>query len=444
MKEKHDMTKTENHAWLAAAFDQSPRSGKGGDFLDPYRLQQFDAFNRRGLPSRREEAWKYTDLSFLEKRPYPLLSAPATLPQNSELQALLAERAREQDLLVFVNGHYAPQLSKLSPLPEGVILGSIQQALETHAALINPYLMKNIDAEKHPFASLNAALFRDGLFLYVPRSVVLQRPLHLLSLSLGPEPFMTHPRHLVILENETQLTFTEEYRGEGAEDYLTNVALDFFMGRDAVLNYYKLQNEGRGARHFANIFVHQKQGSRVNACSFVVGGQFTRNDLTVYLQEAQATCRSKGFYGLDADGQVIDHHVYIDHAAPHTRSDMDYRGVAAKQARAVFNGKVHVRPVAKKTLARQLNHNMLLSPLAEIDSKPELEIYADDVQCRHGATTGQLDEEALFYLRARGIDAAAAKIILLQAFVEAVLSDVTLPYVREIMHDLWGRHLAKL
>jgi Fe-S cluster assembly protein SufD len=444
MKEQLEIKKMENLSWLKTVFEQSRHPVTGSDFLGAYRQQQFDQFSRRGLPSRREEAWKYTDLSFLEKTSFERPQASPPLPAAGEWPALIAARARDQFLMVFINGQYAPQWSSLADLPEGVILGNLQWALETHASLIRAYLVQEIDAEKHPFASLNAALFTDGLFLYLPRSLKLDKPLHVLSLSCGSQGLMTHPRHLVILESDTQLTFTEEYRGEGGDCYFTNVAADFFVGRNAVLNYYKLQNEATGAKHLANVLIHQKQSSSVNACSFAVGGQLTRNDLTVSLQEAYATCRANGFYGLDADGQVIDNHVLIEHAAPHTQSDMDYRGVLAKQARAVFNGKVYVRPGAKKTEARQLNHNLLLSPFAEIDTKPELEIYADEVQCRHGATTGQLDEESLFYLCTRGIDRATAKMILLQAFVEAVLSEVSLPAVSEAMQELWGRHLANL
>lgn len=444
MKDTVEIKKVETLAWLTAAFESQPSLAAGADFLKSYRQKQFSQFSRRGLPSRREEAWKYNDLSFLEKMSFEPPPVLETVPLTEKLQALLAERARDNNLLVFVNGQYAPQLSSLSSLPEGVILGTLQAALESHASLLSAYLLKDIDTQRHPFASLNAALFGDGLFLYVPRSVILEKPLHLLSLSLGSRGFMINPRHLVILESDTQLSFTEEYHSEDEATTLTNVALDFFVGRNAVLNYYKLQNEAKDAKHVANIFFHQKQNSSVNACSFAVGGQFTRNELTVYLQEAYAACRANGFYGLDADGQVIDNHIHIEHVAPHTQSAMDYRGVLARQSRAIFNGKVQVRQTAKKTESRQLNHNLLLSPLAEIDTKPELEIYADEVQCRHGATTGRLDEESLFYLCSRGIDRQAARIILLQAFVEAVLSEVTLPGVSAAMQALWGRHLASL
>jgi len=428
-------------AWLTTAFQALPTNPEA--LWDTYRHQQFEQLRQRGLPSRREAAWKYTDLAFLGQRSwaFPEITTPSL---SESLQALLAERAREQDLLVFVNGRYAPQLSALSALPAGVIVSNLQQALTTHATLLRTYLLKDIDTQGHPFASLNAALSSDGLFLYVPPSVILERPLHLLSLSLNGEGFMAHPRHVVILEKDTQLSLTEEYRSENANGYLTTVAVDFFVGRNAVLNYYKLQDEAADAQHFAQLFFHQQQQSSVNACSFSLGGQFTRNEWTVTLQEEAAACRIKGFYGLNADGQVMDTPIHIEHAAPQTQSTIDYRGVLGRQSRAIFKGQVRVQPAAQKTKAEQMNHNLLLSPLAEINTQPELEIYADEVQCRHGATTGQLDEESLFYLCARGLDPLTAKALLLQAFVEAVLNEVTLPSVSEAMRELWRKQVIAL
>ncbi len=442
MTERPTTNKTDTLSWLKTAFEQSPSSFQSGDFLEKFRREQFSQFERRGLPSRREEAWKYTDVSFLGKTAFQTPQQVATnLLEKGAWQTFFAERRRDSLLAVFVNGQYAPQFSTVSKLPEGVMVSSMREAIATHASLISAYLLKEIDAQKHPFASLNAAFFSDGLFVYLPRGASLAKPLHILSLSLGQDGFIAHPRHLIILENDSQLTVTEEYRSAGADHYFINAALDCFIGRDAQLNYYKVQNEAPAAKHIANLFFYQKQNSKLNACSFATGGQLSRNELTVLLREPHAVCRTNGFYGLDADGQVIDHHVYVDHAAAHTQSAMDYRGVLAKQSRAVFNGKVHVRPEGKKTQAEQVNHNLLLSPFSEVDTKPELEIYADEVQCRHGATTGQLDEDSLFYLCARGIDRAEAVTLLLQAFVEAVLRGVTLPWLVQMMHEEWGKHL---
>lgn len=444
MNDNLAIKKAESLSWLKTAFAHKPSSFQGGDFLEEVRQQAFASFLQRGLPTRREEGWKYTDISFLEKMSFQQ-SQPVSLNllEQPEWRALIEERARDNLLVVLVNGHYVSQLSVLSALPEGVIVTSMREALASHTSLVSRYLLKEIDAQRYPFASLNAAFFSDGVFLYVPPSIQVDKPLHILSLTCGQDGLMMHPRHVLILESDTQLSVTEEYRSAGSQHYWVNASLDCFVGRNAQVNYYKVQNEASVAYHFATLFFYQQQNSSLNSCSFTTGGRVSRNELTILLQEAQAACRTKGFYGLNADGQLIDHHIHIDHAAAHTQSVMDYRGVLAKQSRAVFNGKVLVRPEAKKTQAQQFNHNLLLSPLSEVDTKPELEIYADEVQCRHGATTGQLDEDSLFYLGTRGIDQPTAVIMLLQAFVEAVLKDVTLPRVVQMMHDEWGRQLAK-
>jgi Fe-S cluster assembly protein SufD len=445
MKEPVEIkTTTASTSWLSEAFEKKPQASANCASLEDYRQEQFAQFKQRGLPTRREEAWKYADLSFLEKEKFNWPPLREAKPLQSSLKKLLAKRAEANLLLVFVNGHFSPELSALSDLPEGVILCTLQEALQTRASLLTPYLLREYAADRHPLVCLNAALFSDGLFIYLPPGTILEKPLHLLSLSMGGTQFMTHTRHVLVMESDTQASVTEEYLSEEADHYFTNSAMDLFVGRNALLNYYKVQNEASQVKHFANLFIHQKQNSSVNACSFVSGGQFSRNEVWVTLQEQHAACRLNGFYGLDVDGQVIDNHIFIDHAAQSTQSAMDYRGIIAKQARAVFNGKVHVRKEAKKTEAQQVNHNILLSPLAEIDTKPELEIYADDVQCRHGATVGQLDEEALFYLGTRGMDRETATRLLLQAFVEAVLSEVTLPWLIEAMHEQWGRHLLSL
>lgn len=443
MNERLTHLKIASPGWLAEAFEQTASLAPPA-FLGPYQKEQFDQFNRRGFPTRREEAWKYNDLSFLEK-PYSQLAQEGTSFKETEtLRDLLKERSRDNELLVFLNGIYAPQLSQVSDLGEGVILCNLQEALKTQAPLIKRYLMKEIDPLRHPFASLNAAFFNEGLFLYVPREKALERPLHVLFLSQGQEGFMTHPRHLLILEEGAHLNLTEEYRHDETVPSFTNVCADFFVGRDAILNYHKIQNGTDSSKQIASLFFHQNRNSQVKSTFFAVDGQFTRNDVTFYLQEAYASCQARGLYGLERDGQLIDNHIYMNHSAPFTRSDLDFRGLVSGRSRAVFNGKVEVHQDAKKTQARQMNHNLLLSDFAEVDSKPELEIYTDEVECRHGATTGQLDEEALFYLRSRGIDSAKAKVILLQAFVETLLSEVSLPQVSDVMRDLWGRQLARL
>lgn len=260
MKERIETKETESSVWLTAAFEKNPRLASGGDFLEVFRQEQFTRFIKRGLPTRREEAWKYNDLSFLEKSsfhwPTPRLEV---LAENTGLRDLLVARAQDNILLVFINGHFSPELSALPSLPPGVILGSLQQALKTEEALLKPYLLREIDEQRYPFAALNAALFSDGVFIYLPEATCLEKPVHVLSISSGSESFMTQSRHLVILERAAKLSFTEEYRSEGAEHYFMNVAADFYVGQEAQLDYNKIQNEASQAKHFSTLSVQQKK-----------------------------------------------------------------------------------------------------------------------------------------------------------------------------------------
>jgi len=443
MKEHIDNKQVKSSQWLAHAYEQNPHAIRDEPFLRTFRKQQWERFLQRGLPTRREESWKYTDFSFMDKTVFqwPLVNQNA-LPRS--VSELIVTRARENNLLVFINGYYVPQYSRVSDLAEGVILCTLHEALRRHTSLLSTYLLRDLDAKAHPLSCLNSALMADGIFVYVPRSVTLKKSLQILSIAQGSAQFMIQPRHVVILENEAELTLIDESLNADADYYFSNIHADFFVGRSARLNYYKIQNEARNAKHAANVFFHQKQDSQVNACSFAIGGQFSRNDFTALLQEPGAFCRMNGFYGLDSDGQLIDHHLYIDHAAPYTRSEIDFRGVLAGRSRAVFNGKVIAQPGSKKVEALQFNHNILLSTLAEVNTKPELEIYVDEVQCRHGATVGQLDEEALFYLRTRGIEPRMAKLILLQALMENALNQVTLPWLVQYMHAQWGKCVERL
>jgi Fe-S cluster assembly protein SufD len=425
------------------AFAQNPHSVHLPAVVQRFQQEQLAAFLLRGLPSRREEAWKYTDLSCLEKTFF-------TWPHNRKeetlaLQQLVAARAQDTILLVFINGYFAPHLSTQASVPEGIIIHSLQQAVQAQLPLFQKHWLREPDVKRHPFVCLNNALLGDGLFLYLPSKASVEKPVHILSVATENTPFMMQPRHMVVMESDTHLTLTEEYVALTEAAYFTNTVVDLFMGQGAQLNYYKVQQEANKATHLATIVAHQQQHSALNAGFFSFGGQFARNDIVVHLQEQQATCCLKGFYGLSQAGQFSDYHLYVDHAAPYTKSDMDFRGVIAKQARAVFNGRVLVRAAAKKTRAQQYNHNILLSPLAEINTKPDLEVYAEDIEsCRHGATVGQLDEEALFYLATRGIGRSAAIVLLLQAFMEAVLGSITLPALAVAMQQQWQAQLVTL
>ncbi|MDR3478206.1 MAG: Fe-S cluster assembly protein SufD [Gammaproteobacteria bacterium] len=411
------------------------------DWLRAFQKQQGAAFLTRGFPSRREELWKYTDVSYLEKQAL----TKARFDQAETLPAIVKKhRLKNTDSLsvVFVNGHFAPLLSDLGLLPATAILCSLQEALTAHAELVKSYLMMPVNLERHPFSYLNTALLSDGLFLQVPKNIQIKAPIHVLYLNVNANQAVACPRNLIIAEEGSNVTLLEEHVSAGAEQYFSNIQTDIHTSPNAEVNYYKIQNEGLQTTHIAQTFIHQQQDSRVKMVSLEVGAHLARDDVYVNLNERGAECSINGFYALNHDDQHIDNHIQIDHVAPHGTSLMMYKGILDKKTHAVFNGKIFVHAGAQKTQSNQANHNLLLSNSAQVDTKPEFEIYADDVKCAHGDTVGQLDTESLFYLRSRGIEKDAALKLLTRAFADDVMSRITHTAIAQYMTELLSETLS--
>lgn len=415
--------------WLQASYTKS-RYTKEPKWLFDFRREHWDAFLKQGLPTRHHERWKYTDLSFLANKNF----LPAKQIENNYLRHVINQHRLQLGnsiLLVFVNGYFVPQFSDINKLFPGVIACSINEAIIRHEHLIKMYWPHFINAQHHPFASLNAAVFADGTFFYLPDSCELSMPVHLLSVATDLHEFMAHPHHLMVLGQHSKLMFVEEFVALSAKTYLINNSMTIFAGKGAKLEHVKIQNESQEAIHLSHTLVKQMQDSNTVFMNFSSGSLFARDDLSVKLLEPGSNCITNGFYHLRHDNQLIDHHIDIDHIAPRSRSNMLYKGILEGKSRAVFNGRLHVEKAAQKILAHQANHNLLLSPDAEVYSKPELEIYAEDVVCKHGATTGQLSLDALFYLRSRGMSQNEAMSMLLQGFAEEILQQITYPGVKQ-------------
>lgn len=408
-------------------------------WMAEYRQQHWRAFLQNGLPTRKDERWKYADLDFLAAHTFTTVIESGETDLSDVIQQhRLSDTAI---MLVLVNGRFSLQYSELSKLPTGVIACDISTAINRYPDLVSKYWPSEYDARRYPFAALNAGMFVDGLFLYVPTQSEVTTPIHILSIATATNVVITHPRHLIVLEQQAKLNLFDQYIAQTAQPYLTNSVTDFYLCREAQLEYVKLQAENMQAFHMAHLFVRQQQDSNALFTSFSIGSQFARDDLVVSLQAPGANCKTGGLYCLDQDNQYIDHHVDIDHQAPRSTSEMLYKGILDKKSKAVFNGRLLVEKDAQKILAYQANHNLLLSNTAEINSKPELEIYADDVKCKHGATTGQLDEEALFYLRSRGIDKETAKRMLLRGFAIEVLARVSDADIRHKLEENLRGHI---
>jgi Fe-S cluster assembly protein SufD len=360
-----------------------------------------------GFPNRHNEEWKYTLVDaflkhrFEQKNKQP----PAQMPTDPGLPQGL--------LLSIQNGQVFVDKTFTSQLPAGVIVQSLAEALKEHGDKIKSYLGKALQHE-HGFQALNTAMLGSGIFIYLPAGVRVEQPL-ILSHWQDQNNQAIYNRCLIIAEEGSQATIVEEYRGAEDCSYFTNTVTELFAATRAKIVHYKIQREGKSAYHIGHLSVQQASSSQFESHSLSLGGKLVRSDLTLRLEEENAACLLNGIYA-PTDGQHIDHHTTVYHLVPNCQSEQDYKGILNGRSRAVFNGKVIVAKDAQHTQAKQQNKNVLLSANSEIDTKPQLEIFADDVICTHGATVGQLDEEALFYLATRGIDRHEASKYLIQAF----------------------------
>jgi Fe-S cluster assembly protein SufD len=386
-------------------------------------------FAEVGFPTPRDEAWKYTDVTPIVQTGFKPAADGVNGVGPARLEGFWFENLPSHRL-VFVNGHYSEKLSTPGAWPKDVTVMSLAEALRDQTQMLEPYLGRCAPEKIHGFAALNTALFTDGAYIHLGRGARLAKPIHLLYVSTGAaDPVLSQPRNLVVAEEDSQAVLIENYVAVGDAPYFTNALTEVVVGPHALIEHYRLQEEGAGAYHIGGLHAHLDRDGRFTAHGIDLGGRLVRNDLRSVLDAEGAECRLNGLYVLGGR-QHVDNHTHIDHARPRGTSREFYKGVLDGRSRAVFHGRVVVRPDAQHTDAQQVNNNLLLSRDAEADTKPQLEIYADDVKCAHGATVGQLDADALFYLRSRAMDEAAARDLLTYAFARDVLSRLRLEPVR--------------
>jgi len=374
------------------------------------QLQQnaLSEFTRLGFPTRANEDWKYTRVdAFLQHRFVSQNRTTSTRVDASGTDVPIGHKITlQQGAVLGIEG-----LS--SRLPKGIVVCSLAEALVSHADKVKPYLGSVLQTQ-HGFQALNTASLDQGVFVYIPAGVEWLEPL-LLSHWQNDANHAAYVRHLIVAEAGSSASIIEDYQGDASMCYLTNTVTEIHVARDAVITHSKIQRESKLAYHTGHIAVHQAAGSQFKSHSLSLGGKWVRSDLVIDLAEPKASCFMNGIYA-PAEGQHVDHHTLVNHLVPDCTSEQDYKGVLTGHSRAVFNGQVMVAKHAQHTVAKQQNKNLLLSLNAEIDTKPQLDIYADDVVCTHGATVGQLDEDALFYLATRGIGRVEASQYLIRAF----------------------------
>ena len=403
---------------FAAQFGDNRRQLPGAAFrpLADLRSASFDRFEALGIPSPRQEAWKYTNVTRLAKLDMAL--APSAQAGVGEVLAVAAGGPGARRL-IFVDGHFVPALSHFENLPAGVRVASLAAMLESDPERVIATLAGSDDGAA--FTALNAAFAGSGAWIELDDGAVLREPLQLIFLAHGQErPVMSHPRLVVRLGRGARLRLIETYATTGERQTLTNVVSQIDLAPDAVLEHDRSQIVGPGATLLGKAFISLADRSRLEQSTATLGGRLVRNEHMVSLNGSKVECRLNGLF-MPHGQEHVDSQVRIDHLAPDSHSDQFYKGVISGRAHAVFAGKIFVHQPAQKTNAYQKNDNLLLSDDAEIDTKPELEIYADDVKCSHGATCGDLDPQALFYLRSRGLPAATAASLLTYSFVGEVI-----------------------
>lgn len=417
--------------FLASRRQENPR-------LAELRQRGYQRFEALGLPTTRQEDWRFTNVAPIGRTEFRR-GAGAIHLQDAQISPFRIQDTLE---LVFLNGRFAPELSRLGDLPDGVVAGGLAQALESHPDLVLAELGRQVDLERS-FAALNTAQIEDGAFVYVPRGVKVEPVLHLLFLgTAGAEPTVNYPRCLIVAAESAELTVIESYSGFAGERYFTCAVTEIVGRPGSVVDHYRLGQESLAAYHVATLSIALERDAQFFTHSIAHGGALVRNDIHAWLGGEGISCTLNGLY-LARGRQVVDHHMWIDHAKPNCQSYELFKGILEDEARAVFNGRIHVHQDAQKTNALQSNRNLLLSDSAICHSNPQLLIFADDVRCTHGSTTGHLDEEAIFYLRSRGIGEDAAKSLLTYAFAGEVLREIRLDRVRHDVEEFLFTRLPK-
>lgn len=403
--------------------------GSDGSWVDPLRRAAFQRFTELGFPNLHMEDWRFTSVAPLANTSFqPAETRPPEEVREALVHFTLGQWKRSR--LIFINGRFSPELSSILSLPEGVVVKSLARAVGEDRDLVAPHLARYAGYQDHAFAALNLAFVADGAFVHIPDNCIVENPIHILYFSASNSaPTVSHPRNLIMVGANSQAKIVESYVGTGNQVYFTNGVTEVVAGDGAVIDHYKLQRESPRAFHVATLHFQQGRGASVSNHSISLGGGLVRNDVNAVLKGEGGDCTLNGIYVARGD-QHVDHHTTIDHTEPRCSSRELYKGILDGRARAVFNGRIIVRPDAQKTDSRQSNRNLLLSEGALVNTNPQLEIYADDVKCTHGATIGQIDADALFYLRSRGIDRDTARTLLIHGFLADMGSRIKIEAVR--------------
>ncbi|MFN0157918.1 MAG: Fe-S cluster assembly protein SufD [Bacteroidota bacterium] len=431
--------------WYRTHFDvlEKGLNGEATTELHTIRRAAFAHFLATGFPTTRDEEWRFTNVLPIAKSRFNRATAQSIPSLNNNDVERFTPVGLNAHRLVFVNGVYAATLSDLAAIPVGATVSNLAEAISANPEIVGKPLTRYARFDESAFTALNTAFLHDGAFVHIPDGMILEKPIHIIFVSTGdPDGFTAHPRNLIVVGNNSQVSLLESYVSLAKTPYFMNAVSEIVLGENAVVEHDKLQDESEAAFHVGTIHVHQHRRSNFTSNSIALGGALVRNNVTVVLDDEGCESTLNGL-SLAMHQQLVDNHTTIDHAKPHCNSHELYKSILDGKSRGVFNGKIFVRKDAQKTDAKQTNKTLLLSDDATIDTKPQLEIFADDVKCTHGATVGQLDEEQVFYLRSRGLSNSEARDILTFAFASDVVHRVHIEPLREQLDAMIQSRLRK-
>ena len=425
---------------LVGQFTQFETAATQPKWLAPVRKAGLASFADQGFPTLHDEDWRFTNVAPIAKLNFQLAKEVSVNGAETKLIDESAFAKLSGHRLVFVNGFFCAKLSSLKPVAGGVRIENLSAALAKDSALIEKHLGKYAHTASNTFAALNQAFFTDGAFIFVPAGVEVAEPVQLIYISSAKQNGETIlPRNLVIAEANSKLTVVESYISTGNVAYFTNAVTEILAGESARVEHVKLQDEATDAFHIATIAGEFGRTSNVTVHSFALGAKLSRTNIRTKLAGEGLECILNGLY-LTRGEQLADHHMIVEHAQPHCASHEYFNGILDDKSKGIFHGRIYVHPIAQKTDAKQTNKNLLLSDDATADTKPQLEIYADDVKCTHGATIGQLNDESIFYLRSRGIGTDTARQMLIHAFAGEIIERIKCESAREVVDKLvWDR-----
>lgn len=416
-----------------ALFASSP------DFRNRLREEALDILVTKGFPDKKDEKYKYTFLGPYFNNGYKKYLSPEPITFDTEFIFKCDVPSLDTYVIILLNGFYYDKLHPLKNLPGGIIVGSFFEAMKKYPDLVAKHLGKYATVSD-PFVSLNTVFAQDGFFMYVPKGKILDRPVQIINVLLSEEELMVQHRNLIILEPDSQAKVIICDHTLKTSKFLTNSVTEIFVGENGIFDYFKVQNEHNESIHVSHTFMNQEASSTVQSCTITLHGGLVRNNLNLKLNGENCQSSTYGLFVSD-NSQHVDNFIFVDHAKPNCTSNQLFKSILDEKSSGAFTGRILVERDSQKTNAYQRNSSILVSEDARMNSKPQLEIYADDVKCSHGATVGQIDEEALFYLRSRGINERDARLMLMFAFTREILDEIKTEPLKDRMIELIEKRL---